>query len=241
MPCRAPALLRQCRVHRESPRGSRKYSNCQSNSLTDRPFCSVLLLLFTVVGIDRCKEDWYASENNLRGTPRCSRKKPKPGRQPTGRPSTAVLCRGLEKNGMVRVWHGHGMASVNQKRPHCVNQMGKTHSKPLAARHGRGTAWARHAMCESGFRVLPFGFRCVSANLQNDVTHIHVCVVHSAGYYTKTTLLQVQITCCTNIFFSITTHFGHTLRCSQYRYTAMPFGAVLPSSGEPGKSLFALT
>jgi hypothetical protein len=40
---------------------------------------------------------------------------------------------------------------VNQTRPHCVNQMGKTHSKPLAARHGRGTAWARHAMCESAF------------------------------------------------------------------------------------------
>jgi len=36
------------------------------------------------------------------------------------------------------------MASVNQTRPHCVNQMVKTHSKPLAARHGRGTAWARH-------------------------------------------------------------------------------------------------
>jgi len=30
------------------------------------------------------------------------------------------------------------MASVNQTRPHCVNQMGKTHSKPLAARHGHG-------------------------------------------------------------------------------------------------------
>jgi len=29
---------------------------------------------------------------------------------------------------------------VNQTRPHCVNQMGKTHSKPLAARHGRGMA-----------------------------------------------------------------------------------------------------
>jgi hypothetical protein len=41
------------------------------------------------------------------------------------------------------------MASVNKTRPHCVNQMGKTHSKPLAPRHGRGTAWARHAMCES--------------------------------------------------------------------------------------------
>ena len=32
------------------------------------------------------------------------------------------------------------MASVNQTRTHCVNQMVKTHSKPLAARHGRGTA-----------------------------------------------------------------------------------------------------
>ena len=41
------------------------------------------------------------------------------------------------------------MATVNQTRPHRVNQMGKTHSKPLAARHDRGTAWARHAMCES--------------------------------------------------------------------------------------------
>jgi hypothetical protein len=52
---------------------------------------------------------------------------------------------------MVRAGHGRGMASVNHTRPHCVNQMGKTHSKPLASRHGRGTAWARHAMCESAF------------------------------------------------------------------------------------------
>jgi hypothetical protein len=47
-----------------------------------------------------------------------------------------------------------GMAGVNQTRPHCVNQMGKIHSKPLAARHGRGMAWARHAMCESTFNSL---------------------------------------------------------------------------------------
>jgi len=40
-----------------------------------------------------------------------------------------MLCHGLEKNVVVRAWHGHGMASVNQTRPHCVNQMGKTHSK----------------------------------------------------------------------------------------------------------------
>jgi hypothetical protein len=35
------------------------------------------------------------------------------------------------------------MVCVNQTRPHCVNQMGKTQSKPLAERHGRGTAVKR--------------------------------------------------------------------------------------------------
>jgi len=57
------------------------------------------------------------------------------------------------EQGMGVAWAWHGMASVNQTRPHCVNQMGKTHSKPLAARHGRGMAWARHAMCESALIV----------------------------------------------------------------------------------------
>ena len=52
--------------------------------------------------------------------------------------------RHVEKNGMVGAWHGHGMASVNQSQLHCVNQMGKTHSKPLAERYCRETAWARH-------------------------------------------------------------------------------------------------
>ena len=64
-----------------------------------------------------------------------------------------MLCCGLEKNGMVGAWYWHGMACVNQTRPHCVNQMGKTHSKPLAARHGGGKAWARHAMYESAFNL----------------------------------------------------------------------------------------
>jgi hypothetical protein len=104
MPCRVPTLLRLCRVLHESLRGSRKYPNCYSNSLTDGLICSVLLPLFTVLGMDHCEEDWYASDNNLRGTPRGSRKKPNMGRQPTGRLSTAVLCRGLEKNGTVRAW-----------------------------------------------------------------------------------------------------------------------------------------
>ena len=54
---------------------------------------------------------------------------------------------------MVRAWHGHGMASVNQTRPHCVNQMGKTHSNPLAARHGHGIGTACY-VCESALRAL---------------------------------------------------------------------------------------
>jgi hypothetical protein len=76
-----------------------------------------------------------------------SRKKPIAGRSPTGRLSTAALCRGLEKNVMVGGRHGRGMASVNQIRPHCVNQMWKTHSKPLAARHGRGTLCVNRPLC----------------------------------------------------------------------------------------------
>ena len=50
-----------------------------------------------------------------------------------------------------KAWSEHGMASVNQTGPHCANQMGKTHCKPLAARHGRGTARARYAMYGSAF------------------------------------------------------------------------------------------
>ena len=50
-------------------------------------------------------------------------------------------------------WAWHDMASVNQTRPHCVNQMGQTHSKPSAPRHDKGMAWERHAMCESASKV----------------------------------------------------------------------------------------
>jgi len=40
-------------------------------------------------------------------------------------------------------WHGHGMVCVHHARPHTVNEMGKTQSKILATRHGRGKAWPR--------------------------------------------------------------------------------------------------
>ena len=66
-------------------------------------------------------------------------------------PCCAVALRrtAWSKHGMGVALACHGMASVNQTWPHLVNQMGKTHSKPLTARHGRGTSWAWHAMCES--------------------------------------------------------------------------------------------
>jgi hypothetical protein len=91
MPCRDPAILRQCRVFLESPCGRRKYPNC-----------------------------WSASGNNLRGTPRGSRKKPNAGRSPTRSfwavdanshipcLSHAALCRGLERSLSER--HGPGIA-----------------------------------------------------------------------------------------------------------------------------------
>jgi hypothetical protein len=62
----------------------------------------------------------------------------------------AALCRGLDK--LLSEQHGHVMACVNQTRPHCVNQTGKTQSKPLAARHGR--AGERHGMCKLAFKLL---------------------------------------------------------------------------------------
>ena len=84
---------------------------------------------------------------------------------------TAMLCRDLEKNGMVRAWHLRGLASVNHTRPHCVNQMGKTHSKPLAARHGRGKAWARHG----------YGMLCVNWPLT--FRHCASCILGQAFRY----------------------------------------------------------
>jgi hypothetical protein len=44
-------------------------------------------------------------------------------------------------------WSEHGTASVNQTRPHFVNRMGKTHSKPYrhgmaGEPHGRGMGTA---------------------------------------------------------------------------------------------------
>jgi hypothetical protein len=84
-------------------------------------------------------------------------------------PRCCVALRGRFQNGMIVAWHGRGMAYVNQTRPHCVNQMGKTQSKPLAERHGKGTAWERHGMCELALnRVIYFKVLEIPASLPSD-------------------------------------------------------------------------
>jgi hypothetical protein len=67
----------------------------------------------------------------------------------SGRPMPIYTCHALaapmpwlEK--LLSERHVHGMVCVKQTRPHCVNQIATTESKPLAERHGRGTVWARH-------------------------------------------------------------------------------------------------
>jgi hypothetical protein len=112
--------------------------------------------------------------NNVRGIPRGRLNKPKAGRSPTCRlwtadaishipcrfhsipmPRSAVAMKSSFQNGMVMAWHGNGMACVKQTRPHCVNQMGKSQSKHLAERNGRGTALDRYGICELACRCSP--------------------------------------------------------------------------------------
>jgi hypothetical protein len=100
-----------------------------------------------------CIWDWYAADNNF--VELCvvaGRSRAWTGTQQavSRRPYCAVALRRT-------AWSEHGMGpawKVWIRHGHTVNQMGKTHSKPSAAQHGRGTAWARHAMCESAFIIL---------------------------------------------------------------------------------------
>jgi len=152
----------------------------------------VLLPLFTVVGMGRCEEDWYAADNKLRVTPRGSRKKPNAGRKPTGRLSTAVLYRGLDKNGMVGAWHGHGHGKCESDTAALCKSNGKYTFYTLSGtawheeRHGHemGVACARHAMCESAFTVL--------TALQAGYSAQQVWINCGAGCYVLCSLSKIQ-------------------------------------------------
>jgi len=116
MPCRAPALFRQYRVLRECPHGSRKYPNCQPNSITDHLFCSALLTLFsssmqTVFGFTpaTCIGHWYASDNNfveLRVVTGRSRTQASSPQAISRLPCCAVALRRTTWSGMA--WARHG-------------------------------------------------------------------------------------------------------------------------------------
>src|SRR5215471_18060628 len=85
-----------------------------------------------------------ASDNKLPGTPCGSRKTPTAGRSPTFSSHDVRMpsaCCDPAVKGIFVAWQGNGTVCVNQTRPHCVNQTGKSQSKPLAEWHGRGTAW----------------------------------------------------------------------------------------------------
>ena len=146
MPCHAPALLRQCRVLRESLHGGRKYPTASLAVQQIVFFVVCCYHSFPRPGQTVFFSHWPpASEIGMRLITTFVELRVEAGRRRTraGSPQAvleALLCRGLENNGMVAAQHGCGTARVDQTRPYCVNQMGKTHSKPLAAWHGRGTA-----------------------------------------------------------------------------------------------------
>jgi len=65
----------------------------------------------------------------------------------------------LKRHGwhMAGVWHGHGMACMNQIQLPCVNRIGMTQSKSSATWHGQGMVGAQHGICDlalTGTRTL---------------------------------------------------------------------------------------
>jgi hypothetical protein len=101
-------------------------------------------------------------------------------------------CNGLERSLSER--HIRGMACVNQTRPHCVNQMGKTHSKALAERHGRGTTWERHGMCKSALSVqLAMHICCIIlSSVAYPSVHCFFRIISLTALFSETGLLNIK-------------------------------------------------
>jgi hypothetical protein len=109
-------------------------------------------------------------------------------------PRCAVALRSCHQNGMVMAWHGHGMACVNQTRLHCVNKMGKTQSKPLTARHGRGTAWEWHGVCELALsKPIWAFFICGSANFCWAWNNTNMTLIFRQCFLKKRILSNIHI------------------------------------------------
>jgi hypothetical protein len=126
MPCRAPAILWQCCVLRESPRGRLKYPNCWFTVTT-------FVELRVVAGRNRRRA---GRPHDVSGRPMLILTY---HAVPT--PRCAVALRSRFQNGMVMAWHG--MCESNTAA--LCKSNGKDKSKPVAERHG---------MCESNTAAL---------------------------------------------------------------------------------------
>jgi hypothetical protein len=60
-------------------------------------------------------------------------------------PRCVVALGNRFQNGMIVAWHGRGV--MFESNMAALRESNGKESKPLAARHGRGTAWARHENC----------------------------------------------------------------------------------------------
>ena len=103
----------------------------------------------------------------------------------------AVLCRGLEKSlserhgrSTARAWHG--MAYVNQTRPHCVNQMGKTQSKPLATRHGHSMVYMNQTRPHCVNQMGKTQSKAVAARHGHSMAYVNQTRPHSVNQMGKT-------------------------------------------------------
>jgi hypothetical protein len=144
-----------------------------------------MVFVFTLV---TCIWDWYASDNNfveLRMAAERSRARAGTPQAVSRRPYCAAALRRT-------AWSDHGMASVNQTWLHCVNQMGKTHSKPSVAQHGRGTAWVQHAMCESALMVL-------FSEVVPPVVRAVFCIVSADRHFLESLNSQLNTACCSSL------------------------------------------
>jgi hypothetical protein len=121
LPCRAPAILRQCRFLREVRMVA---GTIRTASPAVYRFVMLLITTFVelrvVAGRSRTRAgplhvvfEWLMLIHTCHAMPM---------------PRCAVALRSRFQKGVVVAWHVCGMACVIQTRPHFVNQMGKTQS-----------------------------------------------------------------------------------------------------------------
>jgi hypothetical protein len=75
------------------------------------------------------------------------------------------------------------MASVNQTQPHCVNQMGKTHYKPLVARHGNVMLCVKRPLMSSDSKKKEPRYTCVYEALASSANILYECETKASHLY----------------------------------------------------------